>query len=752
MSAPNEEAVAHVRDDDGTLVVHGLVEHLTGTAELARNFARGLGKAGVEELASLAGLWHDLGKLSHEFQRRIRTLTGLDAESAHIETGTAERVDHSTAGGIHAQRMFAATGNKGAGYVVAAALLGHHTGLQNNQDVVRRLQKHDLLDRVHRAVDALPPSIDVAVPEVPPLSITDVALFTRMLFSTLIDADRRDTTDFMRPNVSRPVPPELAELDERLTAALESMTANAADTPVNRLRGEILRAVCAKAEAPPGFFRLTVPTGGGKTLTSLAFALRHALFHGRRRVIYGIPYTSIIEQTAEVFRGVLGDEAVLEHHANIDPDDVTRENPRTRLLIENWDAPLIVTTNVQLFESLFSRKTSRCRKLHNIAGSVLILDEVQTLPPGLVAPILAVLRELVSVYGVSVVLCTATQPAFASEDLADESATGRRRFFAGIDDAVELAPDAGELHEHLRRVRVHVPEDLAPPEENAEAAWDTIADRIAEHERVLTIVNTRKHARLLAERLAGRGECVHLSTNLCAAHRLEIFARIRQNLKQGRPLRVVSTQLVEAGVDLDFPAVFRAVAGLDSMAQAAGRCNREGRLEYGDVYLFVPPGQLHGDLRRAADIGRMMLERFRDDPFHPDCFRAYFRELFWRLGDQLDAHRILELSRDLAFETIDQRFQMIESKQTPVIVPYGERGAAVVRALEQPELLVRDKRAAGRFSVGVFDAEFHGLVQAGDVEPVNDAFYVLRNEDLYDPVYGLRSDEPGFHHGGSLVV
>jgi len=326
---------------------------------------------------------------------------------------------------------------------------------------------------------------------------------------------------------------------------------------------------------PPGIYTLTVPTGGGKTLSSMGFALNHAVKYGKHRVIYVIPYTSIIEQTADQFRAIFG-EAVIEHHSNLDSTDEAKENARSRLACENWDAPVIVTTTVQFFESLFASRTSRCRKLHNIVNSVVILDEAQLLPPDFLAPILEALKELQKNYGVTVVFCTATQPALGPHKTMDFD-------FKGIDGMKEIMDDPAMLHKALKRTEIRQVRNLEP------LTWDDVAGEITNNESVLCIVNRRDDARTLWE-LLPEGS-IHLSALMCGAHRVRKIKEIKERLRNGVPTRVVSTQLVETGVDVDFPVVYRAMAGLDSIAQAAGRCNREGLRAKGKVFVFTPPSE-----------------------------------------------------------------------------------------------------------------------------------------------------------------
>ena len=574
MPAP-PKPIAHVRHDkDGDWYTHSLEEHLAGVAEQTARFAAPLD---ATQWGDLAGRWHDLGKFNAEFQNYIRRESGYEREQAHLEGGQG-RVDHSTAGAIHAIETLDLRGR-----ILAYLIAGHHAGLPDWEKLEEgtggslreRLQNRQWLDKTLAA--DIPPELLRA--EMPQLDIpgkkAGFALWVRMLFSCLVDADFLDTEAFMDGERTglRGGYPDLDALRTQFDRHMDSLMKGAPDTPVNHLRADILRQCRERAADTPGFFSLTVPTGGGKTLSGMAFALDHAIAHGKRRIVHVIPYTSIIEQTADIFRRIFG-EAVIEHHSSLDPD---RETARSRLAAENWDASVIVTTNVQFFESLFAARTSRCRKLHNLVDSVVVLDEAQLLPPAFLQPILDALNLLVEHYGVTVVLSTATQPALESRDRRPGEKPLR-----GIDNVTEIINDPDALYAALERVQVRRPDDL-----NTGRNWPAIADDIARHDSVLAIVNTRRQAREL-HALLPEGT-IHLSALMCGQHRSDIIADIKRRLADGKPVRVVSTQLVEAGVDLDFPVVYRALAGLDSIAQAAGRCNREGRLERGEVVVFVPP-------------------------------------------------------------------------------------------------------------------------------------------------------------------
>ena len=743
------DAWAHSAGPDGSKPPHLLADHLRAVSGLAAEFADTFRAA---DWGRLAGLWHDLGKYRPGFQRYIRQTCDPDA---HIEQRVAGRdKTHSLAGAAHA---VAELGPQ-HGMLLAFLIAGHHAGLPDLHEgdgagasLKARFASEDGRRECAEAISQEIPA-DVLAGEKPESSIPGnadgFALWLRMLFSCLVDADFLDTEAYFSPEqtAARGRYPALADMQRALNAHLDSFSRRAADgiSVVDAHRAEVLAACRAKAALPPGFFTLTVPTGGGKTLSSLAFALAHALKHGKRRIIYAIPYTSIIEQNAQVFRQVfapLGEDVVVEHHSNLDIDE-KKEDHANRLASENWDAPLIVTTNVQLFESLHAARTSQCRKLHNLVDSVIVLDEAQMLPRGFLAPTLRVLKLLVAHYGVTVVLCTATQPMLASRR---EPVTGRLRF-DGIDDAREIvdAPDA--LFDALRRVDIRLPADF-----NAHRSWDEIAEDIRQHDCVLTIVNTRKDARHLFE-LLHDDDVVHLSALMCAQHRSAVIVSIRKRLDarcsgtSNRPLRVISTQLVEAGVDLDFPAVYRALAGLDSIAQAAGRCNREGRLAgMGLVHVFVPPTPPPpGLLLQGAQTTRELAASGNQlDPLAPNTFRRYFDLLYGK--GELDEKDILGLLKPdrAAFRTAAERFRLIDDASESVIVPFNPDGglneASPVHGwlgtLAKNGDVKWARRKLQRYTVNVPHWLFKRLVEQGDV--AEHAGLWLALDSRYDPTFGL---------------
>jgi CRISPR-associated endonuclease/helicase Cas3 len=728
-------------------------------ADLAAEFA---GDFGAEEWGRVLGLWHDLGKYSVEFQDMLLKANGFEA---HLETQPG-RVDHSTAGAQHAASVYSSPGFA-AGLLLAYCVAGHHAGLA---DRVAAHGQSGLDCRLKKPVpswDAAPAELVQPVElSLPRLSLDrhdqaraafQLSLFTRMLFSCLVDADYLATERFMSPEreMHRPAAGvALAQMRIQLDDYLADMVASRVASSIDEIRGQILHACRSAATQSPGLFSLTVPTGGGKTLSSLAFALAHAEKHGLRRVICAIPFTSIIEQTADEYRKVftpLGPKVVLEHHSNVDPDS-EHETLQSRLAAENWDAPLIVTTNVQLFESLFAAQTSRCRKLHRIARSVIILDEAQTLPVGLLKPCLAVLRELVVDYGCSIVLCTATQPALGRRD----------KFPIGLADVREIIPEPDKLYLSMKRVEVqHV----------GQRTDDQLIDDFAPRPQMLCVVNTRPHAaRLYGLLLAKTGDptgTFHLSTFMCGAHRSEVFSEIHDRLKEGKPCRVVSTQLIEAGVDIDFPVVYRALAGIDSIAQAAGRCNREGKLARGEVFVFEPAAvRLVGYLRSTAESAAELIPD-ATDLLDPNVVRRYFELHYWKQeGDnRWDDRGVMNCFPPpiarlyFQFRAASDAFRFITEVGKPVFVPYGEKGQRLIEELRavRPAGDGQDRgqlrpllRRLQRYTVNIYEPVYKVMI-GSDIEPLESGYDVLTNSSCYDDRLGFCANRAGFHEPDRLI-
>ena len=636
-------------------------EHLNGTAERCALFAAPFG---AEELGRLAGLSHDLGKYSMEFQRRL---------------AGGPKVDHATAGAFACWRM---------GQPLAAfAAAGHHGGLPDRGTQGDSPDAGTFLGRMKRAERGGLPDCsawteEIALPSPAPLD---------------------DLWERLQRHISGWFPPQ-GELNSRRCAVLE-------------------QCIRMGKTQPPGLFTLTVPTGGGKTVASLAFSLAQARARGLRRIIYVIPYTSIIEQTAQEFRTILGAENVLEHHSNAAYEIDAEATPKTVRLAqaaENWDMPVVVTTAVQFFESLYANRPSQCRKLHNLAGSVILFDEAQLLPLPCLRPCVHAIAQLVQHYGASAVLCTATQPALGP--LFAEFLPGRP--------AVELCPPELCPPESFRRVCFR---------QAGRLDWDTLSGQLQQHEQVLCVVNSRKSAQEIFTRLSGEGN-FHLSTLMYPAHRRAKLEEIRRRLREGLPCRVISTSLIEAGVDVDFPAVFREEAGLDSILQAAGRCNREGKRPVSEsiVTLFRGEAAPPPLFQTAIGAGRMVLEQY-DDIASREAIQAYFHTLLELKGAEAqDIYGILPKIRTelFPFQSVAERFHMIDSPTRTVYIPLGA-GAELVGRLRAGERSRTLFRQLGQYGVSIYEEHFAALDQAGDLERLEDGSAILATPSLYSEETGL---------------
>lgn len=721
---------------------------LAGAATFAEAFGGG-------EWGRLLGWWHDIGKYSDRFQNYLRVGSQTDEDEHQADVGG--RVDHSTAGAQLAAR------HGQAGLLLAYCIAGHHAGIPDDVGSESSLSLR-LKKTVDSYVSAPASLLNRTLPGLPRLrpprdlrgAAFSLAFFTRMLFSCLVDADFLATEWFMNPQRAGARPRSQAtpaQLLAELAKYLEGKRRD--DTEVNRRRHEVLCACRAKAELPPGVFSLEVPTGGGKTLSSLAFGLTHAALHHLHRVIYAIPFTSIIEQTADVFRAALGELAdnLIEHHSSLEPDDPARQSICSRLAAENFDAPLVVTTNVQLFESLFASRSSACRKLHRLARSVIILDEAQTLPPRLLSPTLAALDELVRNYDCTVLLCTATQPALEY----------RKNFPIGLNKPIAVIEEPLTLHNALKRTHVELTGTL----EN-----DEVVDRLRHERQSLCIVNSRHHASDLFTALQSQ-DALHLSANMCAAHRADTIAEIRQCLAEKKPCTVISTQVIEAGVDLDFPVVFRAAAGLDSIAQAAGRCNREGCLTdeadrpvCGRVFIFDYETTTYPSdpmIERAAAIFREVAPDHCSDILSPDAIHAYFKLRYWNQGGDdgrgWDRGRGGQSVMDCfawepesglhaQFRSAAERYRLIDDGQTPILVPYGEKGRSLIAELAampekpDPKWLRGFDRRAQRYIVGVHERALKTLLDRGVLLERHGRHY-LANETAYHNRLGVSFEAAG---------
>jgi CRISPR-associated endonuclease/helicase Cas3 len=728
------EYIAHIKKiSEKEFEKQEMLEHLNGTAILAQNFAKEFDNP---EWGKLLGLWHDLGKYSNEFQDYIRINSGFE------EGERLGKTDHTSAAAILARETY-----PGLWPPIAYCIAGHHAGLHNwlpepgvSGDLSDRLKKQEFLDKVRSKIpNELLEQINLNPPIGKPIDLKQVHLWIRMLFSCLVDADFLDTERFMNPEsfARRCKYGSLSELKSRFDIHMKELVKNAPSTTVNSIRSRILEDCIKSGELSPGFFSITVPTGGGKSLSSMAWALVHALKYNKTRIIFAIPYTSIISQTAQIYRSIFGDDNVIEHHSNIDEDTNSQER---KLAAENWDAPIIVTTNVQLFESLYANKTSRCRKLHNLVNSIIILDEAQMLPPEFLNPILTTLKGLVANYSASVLFSTATQPAFAGK------IGGKGQFaFEGVssDSVRELVQDIDDLALSLKRVELKFHHNI-----NETVDWHDIAEELQKHDQVLCIVNTRNQCRELHELMPE--DTLHLSRLMCTAHIMDVIDEIKLRLKENKPVRVISTQLIEAGVDIDFPVVFRAIAGLDSIAQCAGRCNREGKLNkenrLGLMRVFVPSkGTPIGLMRKGADTFREMLsDRSRSESFllEPKAFQEYFR-LFYSKIDNFDKAGISDSlwkdaqSMKFQFATAARDFRLIDDKNAQsILVEYKDSSkfiSQLKRKGPEPWLM----RKLQRYTVSVNERDFAEIQKAGLIVELHGC-WIQDYSKLYNQHSGLQ--------------
>lgn len=722
-----------------------LRDHLTGVADLAGRFAAAFGE---EAMGRLLGLYHDIGKYSKEFQEYLR------ADEAEKKRRRG-RIDHSTAGAQEIVKLGQGTGqgkssrlSKGMAHVMAFCIAGHHGGIPNQGTPANTEEEGTLLGRLKRRnlpdyrayheaklEDVLPASRLLEQVARAPFS---AMLYTRMLFSCLVDADFLDTEDFMSAgNVEREGFASMETLLERLQKSLEEKFSKPKtekekqkrQLPINEKRSALLaQSIAAGKEAKGNLYRLTIPTGGGKTISSLAFALHYAAHakRKRKRIIYVIPYTSIIEQNAAVFRDLLDPDSVVEHHQNVDYDDVQdMDMNRKRLATENWDAPVIVTTNVQFFESLFSNRPSKCRKLHNLAESIVIFDEAQMIPLDYLRPSLAAIEALVRHYDCTAVLCTATQPPLG-------------QFFPADLQPIEICPALVENADFFRRTTIRLREEAMTEE--------SLAAELAAQERVLCIVNVKKTAQRIFDLLGEQEGTYHLSTNLYPVHREQVLEEIRERLKDGKPCRVISTSLVEAGVDLDFPCVLREINGLDSIVQAAGRCNREGRrlAEESVVHVFSLE-KLARNAQLSAEITKNVARSFAEDLASPEAIRRYFEELYDLSGkNRLDKKGVLGQSGKFAFADIADDVRLIEDRTKPIFIPQSEEGQALLARLERGERSRALMRKVGRYIVTVYtgytEAPFEQLAAQGRIRMLDENLAVLVDMAVYDSEKGLSSN------------
>ena len=700
---------AHITEDGK---VQTIKEHLSGTASLSEKFGTAFGSA---EQAYLCGFLHDIGKYSNKFQKRI------------YEGGNA--VDHSTAGAVEINRILPKIG-----FLLSYCVGGHHAGLPDGGSIIDMPDEASLNAKLKRTLEDYNAYQDEILPEVPEIKSKlpirplekggfSVSFYIRMIFSCLVDGDFLDTEKFMDEEKERGKYETIDALTEKMNASISTM--QNPKNKINRKRTDILNYCVAKANHEKGLFTLTVPTGGGKTISSLAFALNHAHLHKMDRIIYVIPYNSIIEQNAKVFKEIVGEDNVLEHHSNINYDEIDDSIiEKRRLATENWDTPIIVTTTVQFFESIFANKTSRCRKLHNLANSIIIFDEAQMLPISYLKPCVRSISELVYNYGSSVVLCSATQPNLG-------------RLFPKELEACEICENTIELVRFFKRTSINTVGELDDNE---------LSNRLNQEKQVLCIVNTRKHAQNIFNLLDGDGG-YHLSTFMYPQHRKRILDEIRNRLADNLPCKVVSTSLIEAGVDVDFPVVYRAEAGLDSVIQAAGRCNREGRQKESPVYVFKPSEEYRSHMpemvKRSAAIANTIMHQF-EDIASLEAIAAYFSELYRLTGVGLDSKNIVERFEagmengfSFPFAEVAAQFHLIDNETRVVIIPNCEKSKILVERLkagERGKFLLREIQ---QYAVNVYPRNYDSLYGAGSITPLDEELAVLVDEAKYSEKTGL---------------
>ena len=713
--------ISHIRKNQyGEIISYqSNEEHCIGVAELAKQFAS---EFGMGNWGYVLGILHDKGKEKKEFQEYIQDVNGIPGHKHWTKKGKA----HAYVGALLAQGLY----GKVATIFLGNAICGHHAGLYDYFELEKMISSSDLPSEVQMQTDAI--QLNKAKFT---LTENQINHLVRVLFSCLVDADYLDTEKFM--NVSsasqRGHHKKLSELLILLEDHFCKLNNNSEDSTVNVIRRCVQEQCIKMSSGETGFYSLTVPTGGGKTLSSLLWAMRHAVCNGQKRIIIAIPYTSIIVQTASVLQSIFGEENVLEHHSQFTIDSIIDKDIRlkAKLASENWDYPIVVTTNVQLFESMFSNKPSDCRKLHNIANSVIILDEVQTLPTDYLQPIVDALKSYQRMFGISVLFTTASQPVLSGliEGCNPKAA------FQGIDGITEIIPKEYALHDRLRRVCLEI--------DNTGSTYDEIADRLSRHDKVLCIVNTRNDAREIFERLPKEGMTIHLSRMMCPRHVTKAIQEIKQALSYNSEtvIRVVATQLIEAGVDIDFPVVYRQEAGLDSILQAAGRCNREGKLDMATAYVFSlsVEHKLYGSIIDANNARLNMVNV--NDWFAPETMTEYFRQLYCRKEtfDKKGIKTLLYKPAEICFAEAAKKFRLIEETGKTVYVNMDD-SLELIERLKSDGITYSLMKELSQYSVNIHERDFQKLNSYEAIEEVIEGIYVVNDRAQYDENIGLRLD------------
>jgi len=700
-----------------------LKEHLIGVSELAGKFASEFGE---DDVGKLVGLYHDIGKYSKSFQNYIRQ-------------ESKKRVDHSTAG---AKKLF--DKKNPMARIAAFCIAGHHCGIPNIGN--GNITKYGETTFYSRVIDKEIPEYADYIKEIEEPGechselisllrrdseqIFSLMFYTRMIFSCLVDADFLDTESFMsKGKVQRGNFSTLWELKEIFDDYISRKFLNEQNAryndPINVRRRKILEeCIDTGKNIKANLVSLTVPTGGGKTISSMAFALNNAIKSGHRRIIYVIPYTSIIEQNAKVFADIFGSKNVVEHYSGVEYNDTESEEENIkRLATENWDAPIIVTTNVQFFESIFSNRTSKCRKLHNIANSVVIFDEAQMIPEGFLKPCLAAISQLTEYYNCTSVICTATQPSLG-------------KFFENqiID---EICSQVEDNYDFFRRTTIRILDEKISKKE--------LAERLRENRQVLCVVNKKKTAKEIFETLKSEENTFYLTTNLCPVHRSKILQQIRGCLEKNQSCRVVSTSLVEAGVDLDFPCVYREFAGLDNIIQAAGRCNREGKFSKAESFVFVftlSDEGINPTQKLRVNATNLVCEKYSLDLNSPQAVKYYFDFLHKLDGDKLDKERILELHRkkSMPFREIAEKFKLIKEDTKSIFIPFDENAKVIEQKLFDGAISRSLLRKANRYMVNVYFDNYRKMLATQKIKMVDESIAVLTDLDIYDAKTGLSQE------------
>ncbi len=722
-----KDIISHLKQDcqTGEWTIQTNEAHSKGVAELAKSFAS---EFDMGDWGYVMGLLHDKGKERDSFQRYIRKVSGYDPSVSYH----GEDKNHAYVGSVLALSLF-----KSACPVLNYPIMGHHSGLDDYVEFEKKLKQgmpKEVTEPHERITLSLPDSIKKNIDNAENLH-RDLHHIIRTLFSCLVDADFLDTEAFMDGEQSRArrKKTSLRELKPLLDMYLKNLANKSPVNAINTLRAQI-QGYCLKAsEQSSGFFSLLVPTGGGKTLSSLVWAINHAIKYDKRRIIVAIPYTSIATQTAQILGNIFGQENVLEHHSDTDVDKIQDKilKQKMRLATENWDYPIVVTTNVQLFESMMSNKPSDCRKLHNIVNSVLILDEVQTFPLECLQPIVDTLQTYQRVFGTSVLLTTASLPALEGNV---KWGRGINSEFHGIPNIQEIIPSELKLHDKLRRVQIHFDETYTSHED--------LAERLAKYPRVLCVVNSRKDAKQVFENLPNEGITLHLSRMMCSAHIRKVIQGIKEALKDEKVkiIRVVATQLIEAGVDIDFPIVFRQEAGLDSILQAAGRCNREGKYGVSDAYVFRFEKKPFGDIKQACYATEGLDKD--SDWFEPETMTNYFIQRYSRCEtfDKAQINDLLYKPNEWCFAEAAREFKLINDSGFTVYVNYGDEVIGLIESMKQNGLSYDLIKRLSQYCVNIYESDFKELLSKGLITEILEGYYFVPDREQYKETIGLVTD------------